>query len=97
MKEDKLKQEIEKALAKKAVGYNLNEIVEEYVVDETGETKLIKKKVTKKYVPPDLSSAKILLDKYKSAEISIMTTEELLMEKQRLLNELKEMENSNDD
>ncbi len=96
MKKNKLDVEIEKALAKKAMGYNLDEVVEEYTVDEAGEEKLIKKKVTKKFVPPDLSSAKVLLEKYKGNEISTMTKEELLRERQRLLKQLKEFEEDED-
>ena len=49
-------------LVKKALGYDVKEVVEEYVSDEDGEIKLTKKKVTKKNVPPDLTALKILLD-----------------------------------
>lgn len=96
MKKNKLDVEIEKALAKKAMGYNLDEVVEEYAVDEKGAEKLIKKKVTKKFVPPDLSSAKVLLEKFKGNDISTMSKEELLKERQRLLKELKEFEEDED-
>ncbi len=96
MKKNKLDVEIEKALAKKAMGYNLDEVVEEYTIDEGGKEKLIKKKVTKKYVPPDLSSAKVLLEKFQGNEISTMSKEELLKERQRLLKQLKEFEEDED-
>lgn len=87
---------LKKALAKKAMGYNLDEVVEEYTIDEGGKEKLIKKKVTKKYVPPDLSSAKVLLEKFQGNEISTMSKEELLKERQRLLKQLKEFEEDED-
>lgn len=96
MKKNKLDVEIEKALAKKAMGYNLDEVVEEYTIDEGGKEKLIKKKVTKKYVPPDLSSAKVLLEKFQGNEISTMSKEELLKQRQRLLKQLKEFEEDED-
>lgn len=72
------------------------EVVEEYTIDEGGKEKLIKKKVTKKYVPPDLSSAKVLLEKFQGNEISTMSKEELLKERQRLLKQLKEFEEDED-
>lgn len=96
MNKEEINEQIEKALAKKAVGYNLDEVVEEYAVDEEGGVKLVKKKITKKYIPPDLSSAKVLLDKYRGVDISQMSDEELLKEKQRLLKELKELDENGD-
>lgn len=84
--------ELDKALYKKAIGYETDEVVEEYVCDEDGGFKLNKKKITKKYVSPDLQSVKILLDKLNSQTESIykdFTDEELLLEKKRLLEELE--------
>ena len=91
-KSSKLMGELDKALYKKALGYETDEVVEEYVCDEDGGFKLNKKKVTKKYVSPDLQSVKILLDKLNSQTESLYkdyTDEELLLEKQRLLEELE--------
>lgn len=50
MQKEKLpsKKIIEDALLKKALGYEAKEVVEEYVIDESGESKLSKKKITKK-------------------------------------------------
>lgn len=57
----KYKGKIEKALLKKAFGYNYKEVIEEYSVDEDGQ-KLTKRKVTTKNVPPDISAVKFLLE-----------------------------------
>lgn len=92
VKTNKLMGELDKALYKKAIGYETDEVVEEYVCDEDGGFKLNKKKITKKYVSPDLQSVKILLDKLNSQTESIykdFTDEELLLEKKRLLEELE--------
>ncbi len=82
IKEKKLK----KALIKRALGYDSEEVIEEYVKTEEGVV-LNKKKVTIKSVPPDVSALKILLD-YSSEPLSSMTEEQLNKEKERLLNEL---------
>ena len=47
------------------------------------------KKVTEKEVPPDLSALKMLKDEF-GQEYSIMSEEELLEEKKKLLEMLKE-------
>lgn len=57
----KYKSKIEKALLKKAFGYNYKEVIEEYSVDDEGQ-KLTKRKVTTKNVPPDISAVKFLLE-----------------------------------
>ena len=54
---------IRKALLKKALGYNADEVIEEYALNE-GEEVLVKKKVTKKHYGPDVSAVKILLERY---------------------------------
>jgi len=90
--EDKIK----KALLKKALGYNADEIVEEYAVDN-GEQILLKKKITKKHYSPDINAVKVLLTKYYKTyeeKIALMSDDELFEEEKRLLNLLKE---ENDD
>ena len=55
-----------------------------------------KKKVTKKHYPPDIMAIKVLFDKYfktYSEEISSMSDEELIAERERLLKALKEENN----
>ena len=82
------KKRIEDALIKKAVGYLAEEITEEYSEGE-GETKLVKRKVVKKYVPPDMSAIKILLDGDKEKTLAELSDQELEQEKQRIISALK--------
>lgn len=89
---------IEKALLKKALGYDCDEVVEEYVVDEEGNAKLSKKKVTKKHISPDIPAAKVLLEHYSntSSKYENMTDDELRQEKLNLIKLLqKEGEDGN--
>lgn len=86
----KSKGDLQSALVKKALGYDYKEVVEEYVSSEEGEVKLTKKKVTKKNVPPDITAIKMLLDA--KNEVSLMSDEELEIEKARLLELLKQYE-----
>ncbi len=80
-------EKLERALEKKAFGYDAEEVVEEYV-SEDGEMKLVRRKVTKKNVAPDVTALKMLLDGER--EISEMSDEELSWEKERLLKMLAE-------
>ena len=79
---------IEKALLKKALGYNTSEIIEEYVIDEDGNEKLSKRKVTKKHISPDIPAPKVLLEHYSDIENSMyenMSDEELKKEKIKII------------
>ena len=76
------------AIMKVALGYSVEEVTEEYGV-ENGELKLVKRKETKKDIPPDLKAMKLLLD---DKDYSALSDEELEAEKQRLLKQLKEEE-----
>lgn len=76
------------ALIKKALGYDATEVVEEYIADEEG-VKLSKKKVTKKNVPPDITAIKLLLEG-EELDLSKMSDDELIKEKERLLKLLAE-------
>lgn len=78
--------EIRDAIMKVALGYSLEEVTEEYGVED-GELRLVKRKETKKDVPPDLKAVKLLLDE---KDFSVLSDEELEAEKQRLLKRLKE-------
>lgn len=81
--------DFKQALVKKALGYDVKEIIEEYSGEKDGEVRLIKKKVTIKNVPPDVSALKILLDESESS-LETLTDEQLIEEKTRLLNLLNE-------
>lgn len=91
--------EIKQALLKKALGYESDEIIEEYCTDENGNPVLSKRKITKKFTPPDITALKFLLEQsdLSDDEISKMTDEELLREKNRLLQLLKEKEKNEDE
>ena len=90
-KKVELKQDLKDVLIKKALGYDVQEIVEEYSSDGDGEVKLSKKKVTTKYIPPDMTALKILLDENQKG-VTQMTDEELYEEKVRLLYLLKQIQ-----
>lgn len=87
-------EEIKNALLKKALGYESDEIVEEYTTDENGNSILSKRKITKKFNPPDINALRFLLEQsdLSNDEISKMSDKQLLQEKQRLLQLLKQKE-----
>ena len=82
--------ELKQALIKKALGYDVTEVVEEYLSGDDGDVKLAKKKVSVKSVPPDMTALKILMDE-QECNVSEMSDDELIKEKKRLLNLLDEL------
>ena len=88
MKDDRVRE----ALVRRALGYETDEVVEEYGFTE-GEAVLLKRKVTKKSVPPDIQAAKMLMDG--QMPLTEMSDEMLEEERQRLLKELQEVESEN--
>ena len=84
MQENKKKDELKDALIKRAVGYTAEEVVSEYS-DDNGVMKMVRKKVSKKCVPPDVSALKMLLDELKDDYLDSLSDEELEKEKERLL------------
>ncbi|NLZ25157.1 MAG: hypothetical protein GX891_01670 [Clostridiales bacterium] len=84
--------EILKSLLKKATGYSYDEVVEEYAVKDGGEVDLIKKKVTRKHLPPDAAALKAYIELESQNNLSKLSDEQLKAEKQRLLKQLKESE-----
>lgn len=83
-----LEKKINDAVYKRAIGYEANEIVEEYSFDESGDCILNKRKVTKKHISPDLSAAKLFLEKLSevnNSELKELTEEELNKEKLKLI------------
>lgn len=77
---------VRQALKKCAVGFETGEVVEEFAV-ENGELKLVKKKVTRRDIPPDIKAVKLLLD---GEDVSGLSDEELAKERERLVKILKE-------
>ena len=75
------------ALLKCAVGFNTGEVVEEYAADGDG-LKLVKRKVTRRDVPPDIKAVKMLLDG--EADVDGLTDEQLEERRQKLIAMLKE-------
>lgn len=80
-----LRDEIFDAVVKRACGYEAQEVVEEYAMVD-GSLELVKKRITKKDVPPDISAAKMIFD---SNDVDGLSDEQLEIEKRRLLEELK--------
>ena len=82
---------VRNALIKKATGYISEETVTEYSFGDGIETP-VRKKVTKKEVPPDITAIKMLLGESAeeiSPDYQDMTDEELIAEKNRLIGLLK--------
>ena len=78
---------LEEALKKCAVGFDTSETVEEFAVQD-GELKLVKRKVTRRDIPPDIKAVKMLLDGRRDE--SQLSDEELEAERNKLLEMLKE-------
>ena len=78
---------LKKALIKCAVGFDTSEVVEEYPADGD-ELKLVKRKVTRRDVPPDIKAVKMLLDG--EAGVAELSDEELEERRQKLIEMLKE-------
>lgn len=60
------------------------EVTEEYA-EVDGEFKLLKRKKTKKDIPPDLKAVQLLLESREEMDISLLSDEELEGEKQKIL------------
>ena len=92
----KTKKQIEQALLKKAIGFDAQETVEEFSESE-GEMKLLKRNVTLKSVPPDVSAVKLLLDiRGDEVDLLSLSDEDLEKEKVRLMKILKEKKKNED-
>ncbi len=78
-------EDIKNALIKCATGLKAEEVVEEFCMQD-GELKLCKRKVTSRDIPPDLKAMKMLLEGQDGEA-------DLLAEREKLVNMLKEMEN----
>ncbi|MDE5756559.1 MAG: hypothetical protein K2I23_05655 [Clostridia bacterium] len=79
---------VDDAILRKAVGYDVQEIVEEY----SGENELLKRKVSSKHIPPDMSAIKTILEiKGQENDLAKMSDEELEQLKTKLLGQLKDL------
>ena len=91
MEREKIYQKIQKALLKRALGYEASETVEEYAKNGD-DMNIVRKKITTKNVPPDISAVKMLLESFSdtSNELANLSAEQLQSKKERLLALLKE-------
>ncbi len=82
-------EKLKDALLKKALGFDTEEVIEEY--QETDEEmRLVKRKITRKNVPPDITAIKLLFDG--KTDVADLTDEELQKEKVRLLKLLEKID-----
>ena len=80
------------ALVKRAIGGNAKETVDEYSCGGAeGALKLVKRKVSTKYNPPDVAAVKALLG-YDGRGFEDIADDELMAERERLVREIKESE-----
>lgn len=79
-------------LYKKAVGFNAQEEVTEY----SNEGEITKKKITSKYIPPDVAALKMYLELMENdCDVYAMTDKELEEKRIKLLEELNENKKHN--
>ena len=82
-KQAEARESVLEALYKRAVGCSADEVVEEYSVGEDGSLQLVKQRVKKRELPPDMAAVRLLLEAEKP--LASLSDEELEAEKQRLL------------
>ena len=83
-----MEKEIINAITRKAIGYVTEERVDEYALVD-GDVKPVKRKITRKEVPADVSAAKLLADlSQENDDLASMSEEELEAERIRLIREL---------
>lgn len=80
------KEKLKKKLLQKAMGYDYEEVSEEYVIED-GEMKLSKRKINKKHCPADNSAIKVLLEE-KEEDFDLLSEEQLKSERERILQEI---------
>lgn len=83
---------INKALERLAGGYSVTEVTKEYA-DRDGELVLVKKKETKRFVPPDMKAITYLMG---NDSLDGRTDEELEAEKARLEEIARSLEEEGD-
>jgi len=93
--EEKESGTVKDALLKKALGYKVSEISEEYsIVDE--KLVLVKRKVNTKQFPPDLDAIELMLGKEEyESEFENLSDVELLEEKQKVIEMLEKIKEKN--
>ena len=81
-------------LLKKAKGFVLEEISEEYMADDDGKLRLVKRKISSKEVAPDISAVKALCEFkiFESDDFKGMSYEQLKQERDKLFELFDEIE-----
>ncbi len=80
MQDDKVRD----AVLKVALGFQVEEVTEEYDARD-GELKLVKRRETRKDIPPDLKAVRLLLE---GTDYSALSDEELEAEREKLIGAL---------
>ncbi len=80
-----MEEDLKGALKKCAVGFGTSEVVEEFSVED-GELRLVKKKVPRRDVPPDIKAVKLLME----GDAGALSDEEIEEEMKNLEKMLKE-------
>lgn len=81
------RKKIDSILMKKATGYFVEEKVEEY----DRENEVTKRKISKKYIPPDTTAIKAVIERSEENPLEGYTDEQLAELKKRLLSELEKI------
>lgn len=81
-----MQDEVRDAVLKVALGFQVEEVTEEYDARD-GELKLIKRRETRKDIPPDLKAVRLLLE---GTDYSALSDEELEAERARIAAALSE-------
>ena len=81
------RKKIDSILMKKATGYFVEEKVEEY----DRENEVTKRKISKKYIPPDTTAIKAVIERSGENPLEGYTDEQLEELKKRLLSELEKI------
>lgn len=79
------RKKIDSILMKKATGYFVEEKVEEY----DRENEVTKRKISKKYIPPDTTAIKAVIERSEENPLEGYTDQQLEELKKRLLTELE--------
>lgn len=80
-------EELMDALLKRAKGYTYDEVQEEFAVRDDGEIALVKRKIAKKYCPPDSNALRAYLELTSSRSLADYSDEELVHERDRIIEE----------
>lgn len=84
-----MNEEIEKAVFRRAIGYDAQEITEEY----SGENELLKRKVSIKHYPPDMTAVKVYseLSSDDFPDVTSLDDAQLKQLKLRLISQLNDI------